>query len=46
MAQADGCAADVGVIEVCLNGRRRVAVHPGFDATTLRQVISLLEGLA
>jgi transposase len=46
LTQADGHAAEAGVIEVCLNGRRRVAVHPGFDATTLRQVISLLEGMA
>jgi hypothetical protein len=49
LAQADGRAAgaaEAGIIEVCLGGARRVMVRPGFDATTLRQVVDVLEGLA
>jgi hypothetical protein len=46
VAQADGRATEPSVIEVCLGGGRRVVVRPGFDATTLRQVITLLEGMA
>jgi transposase len=30
-------------IEIMLDGGRRIAVQPGFDAHTLRQVLSVLE---
>lgn len=44
MADGPGVASSMEPIEVVVDDRRRVNVRPGFDPTTLRQVVEVLEG--
>jgi hypothetical protein len=37
---------NAAVIEIVVSGGRRVAVHPGFDAALLVEVVRVLEAMA